>query len=124
MIEWNHTVRVHRPVDQAGAYGSNYRLAPQTAPTSPNAFPDMSWSGDQVDVGGEMQGAKRRWFLAPSVAAVDRDVLDVISGREAPQNVRVVSCIPVGPPGYVHHLEAIVETYTGELIAPDEEPVS
>lgn len=116
MIQWNHKVRVYRETAGEDAYGSTSVLAADPEPTANNGRPDQSWSGDQQEAGGEMQGAKRRWFLRPGMNVKDRDVLSVISGPEAPSTLRVVSAIPVGNGRSVHHLEVNVETYTGALV--------
>lgn len=116
MIRFNHKVRVYRETEGEDAYGSTSVLEPGAEPAADNGRPDQAWSGDQQEAGGEMQGAKRRWFLHPATDVRERDVLSVTSGPEAPSTLRVVSAIPVGNGRTTHHIEANVETYTGEII--------
>lgn len=115
MIAFNHKVRVFKETEGTDAYGSTSVLQGGAEPTTNNAWPDQRWSGDQQRAGGEMQGAKRRWFLRKDVDVAERDVLQVVSGAEAPANLRVVSVTKVGG-AQIHHLEVNVETYTGELV--------
>jgi hypothetical protein len=105
---WNHTVRAYR-------YNDSDVLAPVgAAPSRHNARPDIAWSGDQQQAGGEHQGAKRRWFVDAGLAVSERDVLAVTAGPEAPQTVRVVSVTKAV--GRTHsHTEINVESWTGAV---------
>lgn len=118
MIQWNHAVIVYREGTTEGTYGSSVALAPLPVVSGLNAFPDQNWSGTQQNAGGEMQGAKRRWFLRSDVDVKERDVLRVTTGPESPSTIRVVSVFPVQGPRGTHHLEANVETFIGTLPEP------
>lgn len=114
MIMWNHTVRVHKDVEGTDDFGTTQNWVAGDEPTGHNARPDQNWSGDQQNAGGEMQGAKRRWFLKKTLDVAERDVIEVTAGPEAPALLRVVSVFPAGG-RITHHLEANVETFTGTL---------
>ena len=116
MIAWTDTIRVYRATQTENAYGSAETFSEVSAPTSKAARPDMAWSGDQQKAGGEMQGAKRRWFLRKDVEVAERDVIEVVSGPHAPAKLRVVSLtVLTGRTPRVHHKEVNVETFTGSL---------
>lgn len=116
----NHRVRVYRDAEGTDAFGSTSVLTPGAIPEYNNARPDQAWSGDQQRAGGEMQGAHRRWFLSAGVDVAERDVLEVLSGTEAPSNLRVVSVTKVSGRRGLHHIEVNVETYSGELVTEAE----
>ena len=87
-----------------------------TAPDGLNCRPNQAWAGDLQDPGaGELQGAKRQWFLVEGFDVEERDVLRILSGPEAPDQLRVVSVTRPTNPAVVHHLEVNVEPFTGAL---------
>lgn len=116
MIAWNHKVRVFKETEGTDDFGSTSVLEPGAEPTTNNARPDQAWSGDQQEAGGEVQGAKRRWFLKATTDVEERDILAVLSGPEAPKNLRVLSKVSAGNGRKTHHIEVNVEEYTGELV--------
>jgi hypothetical protein len=120
---FNHIVRVYRepdPLTARDSFGS-VPLAPEpvgSAPTLPNARPDQNWGGSLDDFGaGEQQGSIRRWFLSYALDVRERDVLSVIAGPESPKLLRVLSVAPMSNRTSVHHLEANVEVWKGEVAA-------
>lgn len=116
MIAFTDKIRVHRAANTDDAYGTSETWGVVSAPVSKSARPDQAWSGDQQKAGGEMQGAKRRWFVRKDVDVAERDVIEVVGGPNAPAKLRVVSLTVVtGRTAAVHHKEVNVETFTGSL---------
>jgi hypothetical protein len=126
---WNHRVRVYREgvPDEWGHVGAAV-TAVGPATTALNARPDQNWAGTLQDGGaGELQAARRRWFLAREVEVAERDILAVVAGPEAGLTLRIVSVVPVTTFTRHNHTEVNVESWDGVLAeyvppAPPPEP--
>lgn len=92
---------------------------PLPAPVGRNARPNQAWSGSLQDHGpGEQQGAMRQWFLHKGFDVAERDVLEVVSGPEAPNLLRVESVTRPTAPIVLHHLEVNVTVWDGTVTTP------
>ena len=93
-----------------------------TAPAGLNCRANQKWSGDLQDNGpGEQQGSLRQWFLVKDFDVQERDVIEVVSGPEAPLQLRVVSVTKLTSLkrlDVVHHIEVNVEVSHIDLTEP------
>jgi hypothetical protein len=113
----NHRVLLYRESSVRDQFGDTViAWVAQTVPDGLNAFADLGWSGVLQDSGpGEQQANKRRWFL--TFNAEERDVLEVVSGVEAPMLLRIVSVMRAARPtkATAHHVEVNVEVWHGAV---------
>jgi hypothetical protein len=113
----NHRVLLYRETAARDEFGHRIvTWVEQPVPDGLNAWADLNWSGVLQDHGpGEQQASNRRWFLTFDVS--ERDVLDVVSGVEAPVRLRVLSVMRAARPATLttHHIEVNVEVWQGEL---------
>lgn len=119
-IPFDHTVRVYRATTTEDALGDEVEAwaAQGTVPKYRNARPDQTWAGTLQDRGpGEEQAGKRVWYLKAGLDVGERDVLNVTAGPESPVQLRVLSVTKPTAPLAVHHLEANVEVFEGDVTA-------
>lgn len=94
------------------------------APAGLNCRANQKWSGDLQDHGpGEEQGAQRQWFLVKDFDVQERDILPVVSGPEAPLQLRVLSVTKLTSLKrltVVHHIEVNVEMTNVTLTVADD----
>jgi hypothetical protein len=118
-----HRAVLHRETATRDRFGDTVVTWTQhTTPAGLNARPDQNWSGTLQDSGpGDQQAGMRRWFLLAGFDVGERDVLQVVSGPEAPVLLRVQSVTkPTQTSPAVHHIEVNVEVWQGTLGAEEE----
>lgn len=118
----DHRIRLYRPVEGRDQWGDAVLTwVEQSVPAGLNARPDQAWSGDLQNPGaGQVQSARRRWFLRSDVGAEERDVFRVVEGPEVGAVLRIVSVTRTTDPLTVHHMEVNVEPTTTDVVLPSD----
>lgn len=108
---FDHTLRVWRPAPSQDSVGFEKRVYSIAAP-SLGCVLNRS-SAPVVDVGpGMMPSGSRRFYLAPDADVRARDVLELLSGSDAPGNWEINE--PPSRPGG-HHTQVDCVPWNGAL---------
>lgn len=115
----NHRARVWRPVQGVGAMReavNTWQIATE-APTQNNLWTSpQSGRLDDPGPGETSMGAEGiRWHMRPEADVKKRDVVELVSGPEAPSFWRVQGASsPSRPNESRHHWRIVVEPYHGD----------
>jgi hypothetical protein len=107
----DHTVRVWRPVTVPDAIGADQRTyAPVGEPEPAKVNRNVAPTGDAGP--GFAAIGRRRLYMKPGVDVEERDVLELVTGPDAPQTLEVDEP-PTRPRG--HHCQVDCILWRGQL---------
>ena len=114
MIEalFDHTARRHRLTEQKISHGERVNRYVPSATLIPGALVPPKNRVSQGDAGTKIIG-EMEWYCGADEDLQMNDVLEIVTGPEAPRNILVLSVSH--PRG--HHIQATCEPFTRALVA-------